>query len=399
MTPPRDPFANFERMRRQIDELFGDIWTRAGLSPHRRAFSPRVDVYYCGDPPKAVVRVDLAGVALEDVNLEVRGRMLLIWGERKANDTEGRVYQQLEVEQGPFRREVQLGADVVADQARATYDDGMLRVELPSRTRSRAARCRSRRATTKARRSRDDRGRTETRGCDRGARGGLRAARQLPVLPLKETVAFPNSMTPLAVGQERSMALVNDALGRDRMLVMVASKDADIEQPGPDDLYRVGVAGTIARMLRMPDGTLRILVQSGPRVRIDEFVAEQPYLVARIHEEPDVVELSSELEALTRHIQTTFSTIIEGVPYLPEELQIAVANLDDPEALGHLIAGSLRIRVEEKQELLEESERHQAPAPPVGDPGARAGGDGARVAHPVRGPVGDGQDAARVPAA
>jgi HSP20 family protein len=131
MTPPRDPFANFERMRRQIDELFGDVWTRAGLSPHQRAFSPRVDVYYCGDPPKAVVRVDLAGVALEDVNLEIRGRVLVVSGERKADDTEGRVYQQLEVEQGPFRREIQLGADVVADQARATYEDGILRVQLP----------------------------------------------------------------------------------------------------------------------------------------------------------------------------------------------------------------------------------------------------------------------------
>ena len=76
--------------------------------------------------------------------------------------------------------------------------------------------------------------------------------------------------------------------------------------------------------------------------------------MARIHEEPDVIELSSELEALTRHIQTTFSSIIEGVPYLPEELQIAIANVDDPEALGHMIAGSLRIRVDEKQELLEE---------------------------------------------
>jgi HSP20 family protein len=118
-------------MRRQIDELFGDVWTRAGLSQHRRAFSPRVDVYYCGDPPKAVVKVDLAGVSLDDVNLMVRGRVLVVSGERKAADTEGRVYQQLEIEQGPFRREVQLGADVVADQARATYADGILRVELP----------------------------------------------------------------------------------------------------------------------------------------------------------------------------------------------------------------------------------------------------------------------------
>jgi HSP20 family protein len=131
MTPPRDPFANFERMRRQIDELFGDVWTRAGLSQNRRAFGPRVDVYYCGDPPKAVVKADLAGVEIDDVNLEIRGRVLVISGERKTHDMEGRVYQQIEIEQGPFRREVQLGADVVADQARATYQDGILRVELP----------------------------------------------------------------------------------------------------------------------------------------------------------------------------------------------------------------------------------------------------------------------------
>jgi ATP-dependent Lon protease len=191
-----------------------------------------------------------------------------------------------------------------------------------------------------------------------GAAGDPQALQQLPpalpVLPLREMVAFPNTMTPLAVGQERSVALVNDALSRDRMLVMVASKDAEIEQPGPDDVYRVGVAGVIARMLKMPDGTLRILVQGTQRVRIDEFVRDEPYLVAKIHEEPDVLEASPELEALTRHIQATFSSIIEGVPYLPEELQVAVANVDDPEALGHMIAGSLRIRTEEKQALLEE---------------------------------------------
>jgi HSP20 family protein len=131
MTSSRDPFANFDRMRRQIDELFGDVWSRAGLAPNRRAFSPRVDVYYYGDPPRAVIKADLAGVDPDDVNLEVRGRVLVISGERKARDTEGRVYQQIEIGQGPFGREIQLGADVVADEARATYDDGILRVELP----------------------------------------------------------------------------------------------------------------------------------------------------------------------------------------------------------------------------------------------------------------------------
>ena len=90
-------------MRRQIDELFGDVWSRAGLSPSRRAFSPRVDVYYCGDPPKAVIKADLAGVDPNEVNLEVRGRVLIISGERKARDTEGRVYQQIEIGHGPVR--------------------------------------------------------------------------------------------------------------------------------------------------------------------------------------------------------------------------------------------------------------------------------------------------------
>ena len=136
MSRTRDPFANFERMRRQIDELFGDAWTRAGLAQRRTGFRPRVDVYYSesGDRPKVVVKADLAGVATEDVSIEVRGRILMIAGERKARDTEGRVYQQIEIESGPFQREIQLGADVVAEQARATYDDGVLRIEIPLAT-------------------------------------------------------------------------------------------------------------------------------------------------------------------------------------------------------------------------------------------------------------------------
>jgi len=176
----------------------------------------------------------------------------------------------------------------------------------------------------------------------------------LPVLPLRETVTYPDTLTPLAVGQERSVKLVNDVLSSNRMLAMVASRDPENDAPGPNDLHRVGVAGTVARMMKVPDGTLRILVQGGPRIRLTDYVAEEPYLVARIEPVPDVLEPSPELEALTRNVQNTFSEIIEQIPYLPEELQLAVTNLDDPSALGHLIAGALRIPVDEKQELLEE---------------------------------------------
>jgi ATP-dependent Lon protease len=176
----------------------------------------------------------------------------------------------------------------------------------------------------------------------------------LPVLPLKDSVPFPDTLTPLAVGQERSVRLVNEVLGGNRMLVMVASKNPEIETPGPEDLYRVGVAGVVARMLKVPDGSLRILVQGGQRVVLDDFVATEPYLVARIEPAPDVVKQTPELEALFRNVQTTFAQIIERSPYLPEELQLAVANLEDPAELAHMIAGALRMKTEERQELLEE---------------------------------------------
>jgi len=176
----------------------------------------------------------------------------------------------------------------------------------------------------------------------------------LPVLPLRDTVSFPDTLTPLAVGQERSIRLVNDVLAGHRMLVMVASRDPDNESPGAAHLHEVGVVGTVARMLKVPDGTLRILVQGAQRVRIEGWESEDPYLVANISEAHDVFEEGAELTALMRNVQQTFSRIIEDVPYLPEELQLAVSNLEDPSALSHLIAASLRIKTEDKQALLEE---------------------------------------------
>jgi len=135
--------VNFERMRREVDELFGEAWSEGGWwsSRPQMGFSPRVDVYYCGaEVPRAVVKVDLAGVNLDSVGLEIAGRELVVSGERPVQETEGRVYQQVEIEAGPFRRVVELGADVLADEAKATYEDGILRVELPLRSGSQATR-------------------------------------------------------------------------------------------------------------------------------------------------------------------------------------------------------------------------------------------------------------------
>ena len=143
MTSRRDPFADFARMRREMDELLGDFWDQAGYRQRRQVavFVPRVDVYYCGDdaPEKAIVKVELPGIELGAVHLEVTGRTLVISGERPIRETEGRTYQQVELPSGPFRRIVELSVDVDAEQAQATYEDGILRVDLPIRV-PRAAR-------------------------------------------------------------------------------------------------------------------------------------------------------------------------------------------------------------------------------------------------------------------
>ncbi len=184
------------------------------------------------------------------------------------------------------------------------------------------------------------------------------ATRELPqevgVLPLRDTVTFPDMLVPLNIGQPRSVELINDVLRGERTIAMVASRDAQVETPSPDQLYDVGVLGVVARMIRVPDGTLRVLIQGSQRIRIERWVKTEPYLVAEIAEAPDVVDQTPELIALMRNVQHTFTDIIEQVPYLPEELQVMVTNVEDPSALAHLIAGALRIPAEEKQALLEE---------------------------------------------
>jgi ATP-dependent Lon protease len=177
----------------------------------------------------------------------------------------------------------------------------------------------------------------------------------LPVLPLRDMVVFPDTMTPLAIGQERSVQLVDDVVSGDRMVALLTARADGAEQPGFGDLYEVGTAALVHKMMRVPDGTLRILVQGIGRIRLDAPVREQPYLVGEFSEVPDELVESRELEALTRNVQTLFARVIGLVPYLPEELQLAAANVDDPSALTHLVATTLRLKTDEKQRLLEEA--------------------------------------------
>ena len=178
--------------------------------------------------------------------------------------------------------------------------------------------------------------------------------RQLPVLPLKGTVVFPGAMAPLSIGEERSIRLIDDVVdSTNRMVVLVAARDAEAAEPGPELLHEVGTVAIVQRMLKVPDGTLRILAQGADRVRVGPYTETSPYLIAHVEALPEQEKHSKEIDALARNIQGIFSRIIDLVPYLPDELELAVANIDNPALLSYIVAASMRFSTEEKQELLE----------------------------------------------
>ena len=124
----RDLFANFERMRREMDQLFGDVF---GMARRRTGFMPAVDIAYTPDPPRAIVTAELAGIDPAEIEIGIEGRKLVLSGRRRPAGSPADVYQQVEIARGQFRRVIELGADVRAQDAKATYEDGMLRIELP----------------------------------------------------------------------------------------------------------------------------------------------------------------------------------------------------------------------------------------------------------------------------
>ncbi len=184
--------------------------------------------------------------------------------------------------------------------------------------------------------------------------GEIEIPSTLAVLPLKDTIVFPGSLTPLAIGQERSVRLIDDVVGDEpRIVALVTARGDEVEEPSWDDLYEIGTAAIVDKMIKVPDGTLRVLVRGLERVRLERRLQDEPYLVGEFTTVPDVLVESDEVEALSRNVQTLFQRIIELVPYLPEELQLALANVEDPSALCNFVASLLRIKTEEKQQLLE----------------------------------------------
>ena len=175
----------------------------------------------------------------------------------------------------------------------------------------------------------------------------------LPILPLRGVVVYPQTAVPLTVGQPRSIKLVDDVVAGDKLVGLVAATNPELETPGPTDLYRVGTVATVHRLLRAPDGTVRLLVQGMDRFRLGEFVAEEPYLKARIQLAPEVVERGLEVDALARNARDQFGQIAQLLPSLPEELISSVISLEDPLQTVYTIANFQRIDLADAQQIIE----------------------------------------------
>ncbi len=176
---------------------------------------------------------------------------------------------------------------------------------------------------------------------------------ELAILPLRGVVVYPLTVLPLTVGQQRSIRLVDEAAVENRLIGLVTSKNEELSEPGPDDIYRVGTAAMVHRLLKAPDGTIRLIVQGLERFRIEEYTQLEPYLKARVQAAPDIVEESVEVEALMRNVVELFRRLVSLVPHIPDELMLAALNVDDPRQLVYLIATTIRMEIADAQALLE----------------------------------------------
>ncbi len=176
---------------------------------------------------------------------------------------------------------------------------------------------------------------------------------ELPILPLRGLVVYPQTAIPLTVGQPRSMKLVDDVVGGSRLIGLFTARNPELEMPGPDDIHAVGTLAAIHRLFRAPDGTIRLLVQGLARIEIEEYLSEEPYLRARVRALPENNEESLEIEALTRNVVDQFTRLADLVPSIPSELISSALNVDDPLQLVYAVATYVRIDLEEAQKLLE----------------------------------------------
>ncbi|MDI6870482.1 MAG: endopeptidase La [Bacillota bacterium] len=175
----------------------------------------------------------------------------------------------------------------------------------------------------------------------------------LPLLPLRGVIVFPHMVTPLDVGREKSVRALEEAMVQERLILLAAQKQARTNEPGPEDIYSVGTVAEIKQLLKLPDGTIRILVEGLERVRIGEFLREEPFLEARVIRLDREEKKTAEDEALMRTLMEQFDAYVKASKRLPVEILLSLTAIDDPAHLADFIAAQLQLKLEDKQRVLE----------------------------------------------
>ncbi|MDD4168810.1 MAG: endopeptidase La [Desulfotomaculaceae bacterium] len=175
----------------------------------------------------------------------------------------------------------------------------------------------------------------------------------LPLLPLRGILVFPYMVIHLDVGREKSVNAIEEAMARDQVVFLATQKDAQTDEPGPDDIFQIGTVAEVKQILKLPGGTIRILVEGLARAKICRFITNESYYQVEVKQYSDDIQKSSEIEAFMRSLNFQFEQYVKLSKRIPPETVVTVVNLDEPGRLADTIASHLTLRIEEKQELLE----------------------------------------------
>ena len=176
---------------------------------------------------------------------------------------------------------------------------------------------------------------------------------RVPLLPLRDIIVFPHMVVPLFVGRQRSIKALEEATQKQSPIFLSSQKDAKTNEPTEEDIYKTGTLGTVVQMLKLPDGTVKVLIEGKKRAKIARFVNNPDFFLVEVDEVPEVIERNTEVEALTREVHTTFENYVKLKKKIPPEMVMSVSSIDDPGRLADTIVAHLGIKLEDRQNLLE----------------------------------------------
>jgi len=174
-----------------------------------------------------------------------------------------------------------------------------------------------------------------------------------PVLPLRDIVVFPHMIVPLFVGREKSVKALENVMANDKKILLVSQRDANDDDPDPEDIFDVGTIATVMQLLKLPDGTVKVLVEGGGRAKITRYLDNEDFFEAEAEVDTPTVEQSKELQGLIRSVIKQFEQYIKFNKKIPSEVQASISQIEDPEKLADVVASYLSLTIAAKQELLE----------------------------------------------